>query len=298
VGPDPVGPAPDDGARAGGVDATVPALAGGDGPGSVHRFGEAPRQVAELHLPAARRTDGVAVLVHGGFWRPGAADGSLAYDRRLEDHVAADLLGRGVPVWLVDYRAVGDAGGWPATLEDAAAAADLLVDVAPAAGIDPARAVVVGHSAGGHLAAWAASRWRLAAGAPGAAPRLRPLAVVSQAGVLDLRAAAEADLGSGAAAELLGGGPAAVPERYATASPAALVPPGVPVLCVTGDLDDVVPPDQADRYAAAARAAGAEVRVELVPGEDHSAHLDPRSRCWALAREEVLRRLAVPSSAT
>ncbi|WP_299038080.1 S9 family peptidase [uncultured Pseudokineococcus sp.] len=275
------------------ADGTGPALAGGAGPASEHRYGSAPRQVAELHLPAARRTDGVAVLVHGGFWRPGAADGSLAYDRRLEDHVAADLLGHGVPVWLVDYRAVGDGGGWPATPEDAAAALDLLTEVAPGAGLDASRAVVVGHSAGGHLAAWAASRHLLPAGAPGAGPRLRPIAVVSQAGVLDLVAAAEADLGRGAAAELLGGGPAVVPDRYALASPAALVPTGVPVLCVTGDQDDVVPPDQAERYDAAARAAGDDVRVELVPGEDHSAHLDPRSRCWAVARDEVLRRLAV-----
>jgi len=201
-------------------------------------------------------------------------------------------------VWLVDYRAVGDGGGWPTTLEDAAAALDLLVDAAPTAGLDPARAVVVGHSAGGHLAAWSASRARLPAGAPGAGPALRPLAVVSQAGVLDLAAAAGADLGRGAAAELLGGAPRAVPERYAAASPTALVPTGVPVLCVTGELDDVVPPDQAERYAAAARAAGDDVRVELVPGEDHSAHLDPRSRCWALAREEALARLGVAPLAT
>ncbi|WP_298991020.1 S9 family peptidase [uncultured Pseudokineococcus sp.] len=270
-----------------------PVLPGGDGAPSAHRCGAAPRQVAELHLPARRRTDGVAVLVHGGFWRPGAADGSLAYDRRLEDHVAADLLAAGVPVWLVDYRAVGDGGGWPATLEDAATALDLLVDVAPAAGLDAGRAVVVGHSAGGHLAAWAASRHRLPAGAPGAGPRLRPLAVVSQAGVLDLAAAHADDLGRGAVAALLGGAPDDVPERYATSSPAALAPCGVPVLCLTGDLDDVVPPDQADRYAAAARAAGDDVRVELVTGEDHQAHLDPRSRCWALARAEVLARLGV-----
>lgn len=268
-----------------------PSLPGGDGAPSAHRYGTAPRQVAELHLPAQRATDGVSVLVHGGFWRPGAADGSQAYDRRLEDHVATDLLGAGVPVWVVDYRAVGDGGGWPATLEDAATALDLLVDVAPAAGLDAGRAVVVGHSAGGQLAVWAASRHRLPGGAPGAAPRLRPVAVVSQAGVLDLAAAHVDDLGRGAVAALLGGGPDAVPERYATSSPAALAPCGVPVLCVTGDRDDVVPPDQADRYAAAARAAGDDVRVELVPGEDHQAHLDPSSRCWALARTEVLARL-------
>ncbi|MEJ5944319.1 alpha/beta hydrolase [Pseudokineococcus basanitobsidens] len=270
----------------------VPSLAGAAGVAALHRYGPHERQVAELHLPAARRTDGVAVLVHGGFWRPGAADGSRTYDRRLQDHVAADLLAAGVPVWLVEYRAVGRGGGWPTTLEDAAAALDLLVDVAPAAGLDAARAVVVGHSAGGHLAGWSAARDALPEGAPGASPRLHPLAVVAQAGVLDLVAGHAADLGGGAVAGLLGGSPEEVPERYAQASPAALVPAAAPVLSVTGDRDDVVPPDQGERYAEAARAAGADdVRVALVPGEDHFSQLDPSSRCWALVRAEVLSRL-------
>jgi len=271
--------------------AAAPTLPGAAGPGAVHRTGTHERQLLELHRPAAARTDGVAVLVHGGFWRPGAEDGSETYDRRLGDAVAADLLGRGVPVVLPDYRAVGDGGGWPWTAVDAAAALDRLVDVLPPAGLDPARCVLVGHSAGGHLATWAASRHRLPGGAPGAAPRLAPLAVVSQAGVLDLVAAADADLGRGAAAALLGGSPADVPDRYAASSPAALVPASCPCLCLAGTEDDVVPPDQAERYAAAATAAGGDVRLVVVDGEDHRAHLDPTTRSWALARDEVLARL-------
>ncbi|MEJ5913851.1 alpha/beta hydrolase family protein [Pseudokineococcus sp. 1T1Z-3] len=270
------------------------ALADPDGSSALHIYGQHPRQVAELHLPSRRRTDGVAVLVHGGFWRAGPPDGGRAYDRRLQDHVAVDLLRAGIPVWLVDYRAVGQGGGWPATLADAAAALDLLVAVAPAAGLDASRAVVVGHSAGGQVAAWSAGRHLLPEGAPGASPALRPLAVVAQAGVLDLVAAHAADLGRGAVAGLLGGSPREVEERYAHASPAALVPACAPVLAVTGDLDEVVPPDQGELYAQAARTAGAtDVRVALVRGEGHSAHLDPTSQCWALTRAVVLAALQV-----
>ena len=48
------------------------------------------------------------------------------------------------------------------------------------------RVVAVGHSAGGHLALWAASRPTLPADAPGADPRVAIGAAVSQAGLLDL----------------------------------------------------------------------------------------------------------------
>lgn len=258
-----------------------------------HRYGPAPAQAAELLLPASLATDprggptrgGVAVLVHGGYWKAG-------YDRSLEDAVAADLLDRGVPVWNVDYRAAtADGGGWPGTLEDVAAACDLLVDVAAERGLDARRTALVGHSAGGQLALWAAGRRRLPADAPGAGPRLLPLAVVSQAGVDDLVDAASRGLGDGAVPALLGGTPEDVPDRYALASPTALLPLGLPVLAVTGTADVNVPPDQTTSFAAAARAAGDDVTLEVVDGEDHFAHLDPASRCWEVARGFVLRHL-------
>src|SRR5881275_1113766 len=90
-----------------------------------HRYGDAPAQVCELHLPAGRPR-AVAVLVHGGFWR-------ARYDRSQEHEVAADLVARGWAVWNIDYRGVGEGaasgGGWPRTFEDVAAAVDLLASV-------------------------------------------------------------------------------------------------------------------------------------------------------------------------
>src|SRR6185503_6890806 len=99
---------------------------------------------------------------------------------------------------------------------------------------------------------------RLSAGAPGAEPRLRPSGAVAQAGVSNLVAGALAGLGGGACQALLGGEADAVPERYAIASPAALLPLGVPQLLVHGTRDDIVPAGQSRDYAAAARAAGDE----------------------------------------
>ena len=245
---------------------------------SEHRYGDDPVQVADLLLPAEPDGAPVVVLVHGGFW-------SAAYDRSLEVDVAADLVAAGYAVWNLDYRSVGNGGGLPTTFDDVAAGADLLADVAPQHGLDLARVGVVGHSAGGHLALWAAARHLLPSGAPGADPALRPAVAVSQAGVNDLVAAHRDGLGGGAVAAFLGTGADPLPDDVvAVTSPSALVPTGVPTLVVTGDRDDRVPASQSEDYAELARAAGDDVTLEVVAGEGHFEHLEPTSGVWAVTR--------------
>jgi fermentation-respiration switch protein FrsA (DUF1100 family) len=80
-------------------------------------------------------------------------------------------------------------------------------------------------------------------------------------------------------AGFLGGPPDAVPERYASADPVGLLPTGAAVLCVHGAADTTVPPEQSERYAAAATAAGDGVQVALVPG-DHMVVIDPAGEAW------------------
>jgi acetyl esterase/lipase len=179
---------------------------------------------------------------------------------------------------------VGSGGGWPATLEDVAAAVDRLPDLPQAGRLDLGDVTAVGHSAGGHLAAWLAGRHRLPAGAPGARPRVRLTAAVLQAGVLDLTRAVEQGLGGGAVGDLLGGGPRTHPDRYAAADPVRLLPTGVPVLCVHAPADDVVPLEQSRRYAEAATAVGDRVEVRAVPG-NHMTVIDPASEAWATVRD-------------
>ena len=237
-----------------------------------HTYGPAKAQVADLLRPPGV-AHGVVVLVHGGYWQAG-------YDRSLEDRMAADLVTRGWAVWNLDYRAVGDGGGWPNTFADVAAGADLLVEVAGTAGLALDRVVTVGHSAGGTLALWLAARHRWPDGAVGAQPKLRPTAAATQAGVNDLAAGSGDGLGGGAVDSVMGGTPQQVPARYRIGDPAALVPIGVRQLVVTGDADTVVPPGQSTSYAARAKAAGDDVDLVVVPREDHFDHLDPKSGVW------------------
>jgi acetyl esterase/lipase len=246
-------------------------------------YGDHTDQVGNLHLPP----DGggpwpTVVLIHGGFWRWG-------WDRTLMTPLARDLAGRGLAAWNIEYRRVGqEGGGWPGTLEDVAAAADA---VAGFEEVDASRLATAGHSAGGHLALWLAARHRLAADDPGASPHVRPCAAISQAGVADLVAGANAGLGSGACQALLGGAPAEVPERYAAASPAALLPLGVPQLLVHGGRDDIVPPSQSRDYAAAAEAAGDEVDVFEFPTADHFDVIEATHATWEATAAWLVSRL-------
>jgi acetyl esterase/lipase len=147
------------------------------------------------------------------------------------------------------------------------------------ADIDLAQVVSVGHSAGGHLALWTAGSRRLTADSP--QRQVRVTAAVGQAPVADLQRTYELNLSRGVAVELLGGSPAEVPERYAAASPRALLPLGVPQLVVHGSADDIVPVEISRSYADAARAAGDSVEFVELPSVGHFEHLDPKGPAWA-----------------
>ncbi|CAF1283271.1 unnamed protein product, partial [Didymodactylos carnosus] len=184
-------------------------------------------------------------MIHGGWW-------CSAYNRSIEISTATDLINRGIPVWNIDYRSRGNGGGWPNTFYDVGNATDLLVSVANQTGLSASKTIVTGHSAGGELSLWAASRFKQPDGAPGANPVWRPIAAVSQAGALDMVDAYEKNLGNNAVYYFLGCAPAQCPTRYQHTSPTTLVPLGIPTLVVSGYNDTVVPYNQAQLYNASA----------------------------------------------
>jgi acetyl esterase/lipase len=232
----------------------------------LHRYGRDPSQVADLHLPQGAGPWPVAVLLHGGFWRE-------RYDRSLMDPLCADLAGRGWAAWNLEYRRIGGGrGGWPATFDDVSAGIDFLADLQGAGTpIDTRRVMSIGHSAGGHLALWAATRER---------PRVRLTAAVGQAAVGDLARASRLGLSAGAADELMGGPPDRVPERYAAGSPSERLPLGVPALLVHGGRDDTVPAELSRDLHAAAVAAGDACELVVLERDGHYEHIDPATAAW------------------
>jgi len=237
---------------------------------STLRYGRRRVQTGELFLPPTSGPHPVVVVLHGGFWQ-------AMYGRRIMNDVSADLAAAGFAAWNLDYRGIGLGGGWPGTFDDVASGVDALAGIA---GLNLLRVTALGHSAGGQLGLWAATRPGLPAGAPGASPGVVVTAAVSLAGVVDLLDAAERGIGGGAVSQLLGGRPDRVPDRYAIASPMARLPLGVPQLLVHGEGDRHVPVDMAHRYAAAACAAGDDVDL-VTPAVAHMDLIDPRSSAWA-----------------
>jgi acetyl esterase/lipase len=238
-------------------------------------YGSHRSQFAELTRPTGAAHRGTVVIIHGGFWR-------ARYGLELGRPLAADLAARGYVCWNIEYRRVGIGGGWPATLDDVAAAVDKLAEL----DVDLSAVVAIGHSAGGHLATWAAGRLSLPADAPGGRPTVPVTAVVSQAGVVDLATAARTGVGGTAVPDLLGGGPDDVPDRYRLADPLAQVPLPVPVLCVHPRADDSVPFAQSSAYVTAATQAGGAAELHAVPG-DHFAVIDVDDPAWHMARDAL-----------
>lgn len=234
------------------------------------RYGDDPAQRIELSRPSGT-SKGVVVVIHGGFWM-------AQFDLSLGRPLAASLAENGWTAANIEYRRVGNGGGWPETFDDVAAAIDALADLD---GVDVGGGVVtLGHSAGGHLAVWAAGRPQLT-GSPWATPRVAVTAAISQAGVLDLTAATADDLGGRALQQFMGG---VVDDRYALADPTAVIPLPVPVRCVHGRADENVPLSQSADYVRRATAAGADARLTEVDG-NHFVVIDPTSPAWAATLE-------------
>lgn len=245
-------------------------------------YGEDPAQYGVLHLPDGDGPHPTVVLIHGGFWL-------ARYGADLMTPLAEDLTEDGYAVWNVEYRRVGNGGGWPTTFEDVAAAVDLLATIAEEHPVDLDRVVAIGHSAGGQLAAWLAARPGLPDDAPGSRPEVEVHAVISQAGLLDLRGAAEQRLGGGSTQRFLGGAPGEVPDRYDISSPTERVPLAAPVVAVHGSDDDLVPPSQSRAFVEAARTAGGDAELVVIDGEGHFEHLETGSRVWTAVRGALTR---------
>ncbi len=230
-------------------------------------YGNHPEHLADLRRPAgdgpARR---LVIVVHGGFWR-------AEYDRTHTGPMAAALAALGHPVAQVEYRRTGQPdGGWPNTLTDVLAGIAALPGLAAAALpglVAPAPPILVGHSAGGHLAL------HVAAHAPATVGGVLALAPVA-----DLAEAYRLDLDGGAVAALLGGGPDEFPERYAAADPSASLTVKARTVVVHGALDRQVPVAMSRSWVAAARAAGTPATLIELPECEHFGLIAPDSAAW------------------
>jgi acetyl esterase/lipase len=288
-------------------------------PDATAAYGSHPDQVVDFYRPrgpAHGRPAPLVAVLHGGAWR-------AAYDRAHVSPLAARLAAEGFAVASVEYRRGGAGGGhegpsapippappgadpsaaqegaealptagrWPDTFDDVAAALDALPRLAAAAlgadAIDPRRVVVTGHSAGGHLALWAAARHVLPPESPwhrSSPPPFR--GVVALAPIADLASSIRLRVCSGAVLDLLGG-PDHAAARLPHADPAALLPTGIATTIVHGTTDNVVPPQVSAAFVSAAAAAGEEPTVAWLPATGHFPLIDPAAPACVTVVDEI-----------
>jgi acetyl esterase/lipase len=256
-------------------------------------YGEDPNQFGELRVPKGVGPHPVVVLVHGGCFK--AAYATLRDLAPMGDALKA----RGVATWNIEYRRLGQPGaGWPGTYQDVAAAVDHLRTLAPQHRLDLKRVIFVGHSAGGHLALWAAARGRLPAGSQiaGAQP-LKPIGAINLAGAFDMRTNIDnyhAECRDPVITQMMGGTPESAPEHYRQASVAALLPLGVPHTLIWGEHETFMPRPLAEAYVAQARDAGDDAVLRVIPRAGHFEIASPNTPAWTIVQGEILRLLGRP----
>ncbi|MEO7457955.1 MAG: alpha/beta hydrolase [Gemmatimonadaceae bacterium] len=252
-----------------------------------HRIAYGPEQLqyGELRLPAGGENVPLVVLIHGGCWR-------AQYDMKHVGLAAAALVKEGFAVWTIEYRRIGDpGGGFPGTFDDVAKAVDHVRRLgAQFPMLDTTRVVLMGHSAGGQLALWAASRRQNETTGlfRSAIPPMSVSGVVSLAGITDL---ADYSTGPGgcnqSVAPLLGGTVQQVPQRYRAVSPMERTPIGVFVRLIHGEADPIVPVAQAKSFLDKLRAAGDRAELDVIPAAGHFDLLAPQSDAWPIVLRAV-----------
>ena len=237
-------------------------------------YGSDPNQFIDLRLPAKGKPRPLAINIHGGFWR-------AKYNLDHAGHICAALTARGIATANVEYRRVGNEGGaWPGTFADLRSACQFLIQNAPKQNLDPARVMVMGHSAGGQLALCLAAR----------EPSLK--GVLSLAGVVDLEQAYQLHLSQDAVVEFLGGTPTEVPDHYREADPMQLSITHARQWLIHGSIDRTIPPafsrDYVDRKKKRWGNEKEDVHLLEISGADHFDLIDPKSPAWPQVERIVL----------
>jgi len=246
-------------------------------------YGDHIEQFGDLYLP--ENTDGridkpspVIVLLHGGCWR-------AAHSLLQLGGLCQSLTDLGYAVWNLEYRRLGNGGGWPTTFTDVAKGTDFLKTIAEEYTLDLTKIITMGHSAGGHLALWLAARSILSIDSELYTPNaLNISAVVSLAGIPDLERGVEQNICRGACEELMGGLAADYPERYTQGSPHHISLGGIPQIHLLGELDPIVPVDylqasleqQQDPYT-----------LQIIPDIGHFEMVMPDTVSWPYIKRSL-----------
>lgn len=249
-------------------------------PDSRIAYGDNPYQFAELRLPKHKSESGpipLLIVIHGGYWL-------AEYGLDHITHLCKNLAENGIATWCIEYRRLGnEGGGWPGTFLDVAKSADHLQQIAEKYNLDMKRVSAIGHSAGGHLALWLASRHRINKNNILYQPNpLKINKAISLSGVNNLVECWEQKLfdNTNVVEHFMAGSPFSVSDRYQACCPTKLLPTGIKQILFHGDNDPFVPLSMSENYYHTAKKQGDNISFHVLQGAGHFEVVDPKSKEW------------------
>ncbi|MGS0676157.1 alpha/beta hydrolase [Shewanella sp. 0m-4] len=251
-------------------------------------YGNDSQQFAHLYTPSHKeKLTAVVIVIHGGYWKD---------NHTLETYATSAIVdylqGFNVAIWNLEYRRMDSVGDnikapWPATFKDIAAGIDMLQHISLEEGLDLRRILLIGHSAGGHLATWAASRSKISPSSPLFSPQALAIRnVISISGILDLTAADDLEQPQ-QIHRLMGGTVKDFPERYQACNPSDLPAMHLNLTLVHGELDTCVKIAQLKRYK---DQTSQDIKQISIPNADHFSML-PHKGDWQESHWAVIKQL-------
>ena len=201
-------------------------------------YGQDPSQYAHLYRPATDEYLPVLVIIHGGYWKDNHSLDSYATRALVDEFVKEG----DVAIWNIEYRRMNSEGEnknapWPSILNDVAKAMDILKDIEHSEKLDLSKILVIGHSAGGHLAAWLSSRSSIDKSMPfHSSEPIMPTHTICIAGILDIynpNALSQPQQ----IERLIGENVSNYPDRYHQSNPISLWDGEIPITIIHGKDD-------------------------------------------------------------
>ncbi|UJF22920.1 alpha/beta hydrolase [Shewanella sp. OMA3-2] len=250
-------------------------------------YGVESQQFGHLYTPSHSSNTPVVIVVHGGYWKDNHSLETYA------TYAIVDYLQSfEVAIWNIEYRRMNTEGEnsnapWPTTFKDVADAIDHLRRIQHSESLDLSRVLIIGHSAGGHLATWVASREKIAADSElyYQAP-LKIHRAISIAGILDLASVNDVDQPE-QIYRLMGGTPYTQPGRYLACNPSLLYHSQMALTVVHGERDTCVNISQVKQFCEQPQT---KLRQIILPTADHFSML-PHNGDWSAAQWQKIQQL-------
>ena len=233
---------------------------------------------AELRIPKnnLKNKFPVLVILHGGCWLSAVANADFMRG------YATELAREGYATYNVEYRSADHPeGGWPNTFNDVRNAINALSSLSADYPINLDKILLIGHSAGGHLALWASLFPNNLSNDYAITPlNAKIQGIVSLAGIVDLEKyfdPTNQSCGRGVG-RLMGGSPEELPDLYQMGSPVNLYSfsSNTPIVLISGELDPIVTVDHVKILSD----AHPEIQHLIIPQSGHFEMVVPQTEAW------------------